>query len=77
MLGQVYFYNTTPENTLSFIAKTKVLPYIDALNIYAETPNPASQLIKGENEEELAKERAILNKNIVDPKWLSNLFECI
>lgn len=42
-----------------------------ALNIYANTPNPASQLIEGETYDDLVKNIEQMNKNYQDEEWLN------
>ena len=47
----------------------------EALNAYAEIPNPPSQLIDGESPEELAQEMEDMLHNFDDEKWLEeNLY---
>lgn len=53
------------------------MPFFDALNAYSEIPNPASQLLRWSTEEERASAEAQLQKDINDPEWLEQLFECI
>ena len=46
-----------------------------ALEAYANIPNPASQLIDAESEEELNKEIEIMKNNYQNEKWLEeNLY---
>jgi hypothetical protein len=49
----------------------------DAFTIYAETPNPPSQLVYGNTYEELCEQLEILHKNMKDEKWLEELAESI
>jgi hypothetical protein len=44
-----------------------------ALTLYAEIPNPESQLVMGGTYDELIKELELLHKNMLDPKWLKEL----
>ena len=47
----------------------------EALNAYANIPNPASQLVDGETPEELAKEMEDMLQHYDDEKWLEeNLY---
>lgn len=48
-----------------------------ALEAYANIPNPESQLVTGKTKEELEKNLEVLHKNIKDPKWVEDLMECI
>lgn len=78
MFGIVVFcepnYNL---KTLKEIGRTSAKPAKEALMIYAECPNPASQIYYFENEAEMLEREAQLQKDIKDPQWLSELFECI
>jgi hypothetical protein len=46
-----------------------------ALNLYAEIPNPESQLAMGNSHEQLCEELERLHKNMKDKKWLKELSE--
>jgi hypothetical protein len=75
----VFFDPDYSTATIKEIGRTPVLPFMDALNVYAETPNPASQMIEWDENEPGSREKseAAFNRVIVDPKWLADLFECI
>jgi hypothetical protein len=45
----------------------------EALNAYAEIPNPESQLVMGKTFEELILNLEILHNNMKDEKWLKLL----
>ena len=82
LFGVVVFYHvwrneTTGERRLGEIGRTDVLPYHQALHVYCETPNPASQMIKFEDVNQQVLEEARLQSNIRDPQWLKHLFEQI
>lgn len=47
----------------------------DALMLYAEIPNPPSQLATGKSYEQLCEELERLHKNMKDKKWLKELSE--
>ena len=48
---------------------------LEALEAYANIPNPASQLVDGESPEELAQEMEDMLHNFDDEKWLEeNLY---
>ena len=49
----------------------------DALNLYAEIPNPPSQLATGRTYEELCNELQILHRDMVNEEWLKELSEQI
>jgi hypothetical protein len=48
-----------------------------ALTLYAEIPNPESQLVTGESFDKLLSRLERLHKNMKDPKWLQELSECL
>lgn len=78
MYGIVIFYETNQEaKTITEIGRTKTLPYFDALTVYSETHNPASQLIKFETDKERRVESHNLSLRVKDKKWLESLFESI
>jgi len=47
------------------------------LNLYANIPNPESQLIMGKSFEELITNLNKLHEDIKDPVWLEELSQCI
>jgi len=49
----------------------------DALNVYANTPNPESQLVTGKTYEELVENVEAFNADIKDPEWLLELSKCL
>ena len=49
----------------------------DALNLYAEIPNPESQLVTSPTYEGLCESLEILHKNMKDKTWLKELSECL
>lgn len=76
--GQVVCFSANHVNkTITETGRTSVMPFFDALNAYSEIPNPASQLLRWSTEEERTAAEAELQKNIKDPEWLEQLFECI
>lgn len=78
LLGMVLFYRANyQDKTLTETNRTRILPHSEALFIYAETPNPASQLVSGVDEEDLKANLKTLEENVKDPKWLEELFNCI
>ena len=46
-----------------------------ALDIYANTPNPESQMAMGKTQEEFEKDLTRLHKNLNDPEWVKALKE--
>lgn len=78
MLGAVVFYEPNYYNkTIKEIGRTNIVSYMAALDCYCETPNPASQMVKGNTTEEVEQELKNLEERIKDPKFLEDLFECI
>lgn len=76
--GLVVLYDADyKKQTITEIGRTQDLPYYEALDFYAETPNPPSQIIKWSNPEERIEAILQLEKDIHDPKWLKELFEQI
>ena len=49
----------------------------EALNLYSNIPNPESQLVMGRTHKELLIEVDKLNHDLDDPKWVTELKECI
>lgn len=76
--GQVVCFKPNYETkTLLEIGRTVALPFFDALNAYSEIPNPASQLLRWTTDEEKKAAEDELQKNLKDPDWLEELFNCI
>lgn len=50
--GVVIFFNRNKDGTFDRVGQTPPMKYFDALNVYANTPNPASQLVGGDTKEE-------------------------
>lgn len=48
-----------------------------ALSLYAEIPNPESQLVMGKTYEELCMKLEELHKNMKDKEWLEELSNCL
>lgn len=48
-----------------------------ALQMYANIPNPESQLVTGKTNDELVDNLKRLHENMEDPFWLNNLEESI
>jgi len=70
-LGIVVFFGKNDEGTFNRIGQTQVMPYFNALNVYANTPNPASQLVSGDKEEDVVNEaeeivKKMRNKDYVE-----------
>lgn len=77
-IGLVIFYKPNYGNkTITEIGRTPELPFSKAIDIYSETPNPASQLLQWTTEEEKIKVLQQHEKDIKNPEWLEYLFDCI
>lgn len=79
-LGIVVFYEDYIFKGIRYlkeVGRTGAMPLHMALTVYSETPNPASQLLRFNNEQERKEVEEELEINIKDPKWLKQLFECI
>lgn len=75
----VFFEPDYANHTIKEINRTKDMPWFDAVNVYAETPNPASQMIEWDARIPGDKEKAeeAFAKLITTPEWLQDLFQCI
>jgi len=65
------------EQTICVVDELLCESAFDALNYYANTPNPESQLATGETYEELMLNLEKLHINMEDKDWLIELGECI
>lgn len=82
IFGVVVFFDiwrneTSGERRLEEIGRTCVLDSFSALNVYAETHNPASQLLKFRSPEEYEEVSEELAADILDPEFLFQLFQQI
>ena len=76
--GQVVLFEIDYEKrTITEIGRTRVMPFGDALDAYANIPNPPSQLLRWSTEEEHAAAEAELQSNIRNSDWLEELISCI
>jgi len=80
----VMFFNTEFElgisaNPYAWINTGNIVTLngFEALEIYANTPNPASQILDAESIEELTDKMLEMNKNFKDEKWLEKLYETL
>jgi hypothetical protein len=76
-MGQVFFYEICAGDTLKPMGSTDKMPFYDAIDIYANTHNPASQILSFWSEEDYVRVKQELEYNVQDRKWLDELFECI
>lgn len=76
--GIVVFYEPNYDTkTIKEIGRTNALTVYEALDYYANTPNPASQIITFNGDLEQVLQESELAKNITDREWLDGLFEQI
>ena len=69
-LGAVVFFERNDEGTFDTTGRTQVMPYSHALDVYANTPNPASQIVGGNTEEEVEMEVTLMIYNMMHPKYV-------
>ena len=74
--GIVYLCNFTG-NKIDVVGELLYDSAFQALEAYANIPNPESQLVTGKDYNELISSLHILHKNMEDSKWLTELSECI
>ena len=65
-LGIVIFFERNEEGTFDKTGQTPPMSYFIALQVYANTPNPASQLVGGDTAEEVIEEADMMVKNMHD-----------
>jgi len=76
--GLVVFYKANYNTgTIKEIMRTHPLLIREAVMIYSNTANPASQLLEFDTEEEKIIEENQLTLNITNKDWLEQLFNCI
>jgi hypothetical protein len=63
------------KNTLTVIKEILCERAFDALNLYAEIPNPESQVIFDETYEGLCNQLEVLHLHMKDKEWLKELSE--
>lgn len=69
-MGAVVFFEQCPNGTYKKISATAPLPYFEALTYYAETPNPASQLVGGDSEKEVKEAITDIVGKMADIDWV-------
>jgi len=74
--GIVYFCELDwDKNTLTVRREVLCKSAFEALNLYANIPNPESQMVKGASYQELCDNLERLHKEIDDPVWVDELKE--
>lgn len=78
LFGVVVLFEPNYKNkTVKEIRRSNKLPFMTALDVYANAPNPASQLLRFYNQEEYEKVDQELKSNTNNPEWLNDLFDQI
>lgn len=78
VLAIVVFMEYDRDNHIFYeIGKTPTIDYCDALTVYAETPNPASQILAGACELQVKEKYNQLLIDCKDPIWVEQLLNCI
>lgn len=63
-LGIVIFFERNAEGTFDRTGQTPPMGYFGALQVYANTPNPASQLVGGDTAGEVIEQADIMVKKM-------------
>jgi hypothetical protein len=76
--GVVYLCDYDPETKTLIPTEEKLFDsWKDALNYYADTPNPASQIAYGDTYQSLEASLAFLHINMADKQWQEDLAEVL
>ena len=76
--GVVYLCDYDPEAKILIPTEEKLFDsWKDALNYYADTPNPASQIAYGDTYQSLEASLAFLHLNMADKQWQEDLSEVL
>jgi len=73
-LGILYLcqYSYSPPS-IKVVREIQFTSPFEALEAYANIPNPESQMVSGKNQEELFNNLERLHKNLSDSEWVENL----
>jgi len=73
-LGILYLcqYSYSPPS-IKVVREIQFTSPFEALEAYANIPNPESQMVSGKNQEELFNNLERLHKNLNDSEWVKNL----
>ena len=76
-LGKVLFFAESTNNpgTYMKIGESKIMSGREALEVYANTPNPPSQLCFGDTEAEVEEKVKSVIKNMADKDWVEEFLE--
>jgi len=76
--GVVYLCDYYPETKTLIPTEEKLFDsWKDALDYYADTPNPASQIAYGDTYQSLEASLAFLHINMADKQWQEDLAEVL
>ena len=69
-LGVVIFFERNEKGTFNTVGQTQPMKYFYALDVYANTPNPASQIVGGDTVEEVNTAVSDMIKKMLDPEYV-------
>ena len=69
-LGIVVFFERNDNDVFDCVGQTQPMRFFTALEVYANTPNPASQLVDGNTVEEVTAEANKIIEQMKDPKYV-------
>ena len=75
--GIVYFCHLDDDKHLTVLREVLCEDAFEAMNLYANTNNPESQMVDANTHAELLAKVFELNQNIEDPKWIEGLIETL
>ena len=70
--GRVLFFERNSLGTFDCVGSSSVLPFGTALDVYANTPNPASQLVEGNDVETIINESKKMVENMKDQDYVEH-----
>lgn len=68
--GIVVFFKENEEGVYDCIGQTIPLKFLTALDVYANTPNPASQLVEGDTIDEVTSEATAMVNKMKDHEYV-------
>lgn len=68
--GMVLFFLRDDKGTFKNVGRTEILPFKTALDVYANVPNPASQLIEGDYYEIIITKADEMVKNMQNKAYV-------
>ena len=73
----VFYFCDFNGKTIKVLGEFFTESAFEALNLYANIPNPESQMASGATYEEMCDDLNKLHNNMKDPEWLAELAEQI